>query len=381
MLGEHILQSLKYAWDHLLLPPYQFDANKPICNVKNGIVIPHSGSLWFSALQSNLLAKKYVYPLTEFSADDCVNAFANISLKETMPENFQNLILHISLFAVLNEPYDTERLQCVPDCLFITEPYELFHINFNDPSSIEKILDDCHRYTLEVTCTRHGYFHAIAAWFKVQLDESIVLCSSPDDINSKNCCWDQAIFPTFKPYRVIPGCKITLEADWTDGRVTFDVNQITYPDGTVPSEGSLPSPVPSNLIAILNDTNLLEHLKIAALSFLNQFKGQDVLRIMDLYPVPIFGLNVLRNVHLLPNVLQNVELYCVVLTVEEVTVIQRIAQQNAIPTERLNFIMADDFDNRIATMPSYSFDVILGNFIDSQGDLNEEMIGRVNALK
>lgn len=383
MLGEHMLQSLKYAWDNILLPSYKFESNKPIMNTSNnGIVIPHSGSLWFSAVQSNLLAKKYIFPLTNISADDCTNAFANVSLKESLiPENFQTLSLNLSLFASLNEPYDTERLQSVPDCVFITEPHELFHVNFNDPAYIEKFLYNENRYTFEVTCTRNGYFHAIAAWFKVQLDESIVLSSAPDDLNSKNCCWDQAIFPTFKPHRVVPGSKIKLQTGWTDGKVTFDVNNIIYPDGTVLQENALPFPAPSNFISMLNDTSLLEHLKLAALSFINEYKNRKVLRIMDLYPVPIFGLIVLRNAHLLRSNFRNVELVCCVSSKEEITVIKRIAQINNISDEKITFILAEEFDDTVANLQSFSFDVVLVNFIDYTGDLNEEMITRVNTLK
>lgn len=384
MLGESMLQSIKHAWDHLLLPPYKFDSDKPVRNTNNnGIVIPHSGSLWFSAIQSNLVAKKYIFPITDSLTDDCASAFANISLKENIvPENFQTLSLHcLNLFAALNEPYDTERLQCVPDCTFITEPRELFYVNFNDPEYIKKFLYHQNRCTVEITCTREGYFHAIAAWFKVQLDETIELCSAADGINSKNCCWDQAIFPSFKPYRVVPGCKITLIADWADGKVTFDVSNIAYPDGSMLQEITLPFPVPSNFIAMLNDANLLEQLKVAALCFIKTFTGKDMLRIMDLYPVPIFGLNVLRNMHLLGASFRNIELVCVVQSQEEVAVIGKIAQLNGINVQKLTFIISEDFDDKIANLSPFSFDVILANFIDPQGDLNEEMIGRVNTLK
>lgn len=383
MLGEHMLQTLKYAWDSLLFPPYHFSNNESILNrSRSGTVIPHSGSLWFSAVQSKLLARKYVFPTADTDGEECANAFANISLSDSTPENFQNLnFKDIELFAGLNDPYDTERLQSFRDCVFLTEPRELLSINFNDPHHIRKCLFGDNRCLLEITCTRDGYFHAIAAWFRVQLDDDIVLCSAPDDSNSKNCCWDQAIFPCKKSYRVVPGSKISLFSDWTDGKVVFDILQVTHPDLPVPNHEPLSLQAPLNFITMLNDMNLLEHMKHSAGKFIEQFHGHRSLRIMDMFPVPIFGLTVLRNVHLINEFLADVKLACVVQSQEEVKIIKKIAVCNQIPLTRISFILIEDLDEQITGISNQYFDVIVMNLLHSEGDLNEDVISHVNTLR
>lgn len=387
IFGEGMLQSLKHAWENLLLPVYKFEHNKPISNKarNNGIIIPHSGSLWFAGIHSNLLARKYVFPLSDLYANECADAFANISLKDNLfPENVQVLSLKsINLFAPLSEPYDTDRLQSIPDCTFLTEPRQLFYVNFNDPLHLERCLHGKNSSTLEVTCTQSGHLHAIAAWFRVQLDEKIVLSSAPDDFNSKNCCWDQAIFPAISPYKVVPGCKISLSSDWTHGKVTFNVDRVTYPDGFAFSELYQPAPisVTSNVTTMLNDSNLLEHLKIAALEVLSTLYGTSSVVVMDTFPFPIFGLNVLCNAHLINLTYLDVRIVCVIQSKKDIVAIRKVCESNQLPFTQLSFIVSEDFDEYVGSLQHTLFDAIMVNFIDVHGDLDEDMISRIGILK
>lgn len=382
MLGERILETLVYAWKYLLQPPYKFDGDKPIVNNNlNGFVIPSSGSLWFSIVQSKLLAKNYIFPLLSNDVyDDYMEAFSNISLKDfTDQENFKDLkINNIELYAFLNEPYDTERLQLLNDCIFLTEPQELFNINFNNPQEIEKYLLNRNRTMFDIICTREGYLHAVVAWFKIHLDENTVLCSSPFDLNSKDCCWDQAIFPSTRSFHIVPGSKITLLSDWAESKVTFAVTKIMQPNAQVFYNEPVPEIAPPGYISLLNDNYLLMHLKNAAVKCVERCHKMKNVRILDFFPIPIVGLTILRNSHLIHRIV-DIELVCVIHSQEEIVVITKIAEYNEISISTLTFIMADDF-NKLYTVEKY-FDIIIINLIDSQGDFNEDIINQIDILK
>jgi len=370
MLGEHMLQTLQYAWQNLLHPPYKI-SSPPI--QPSGLVIPHSGSLWFTLVQSRQLARKYMFPLTDIDAEDCTKAFANISLKDNTVGNFQPLRFQ-NMFVKLDEPYDTERMQMLSDCAFLTESCQLFDINFNNPEQIEKCLGCENQCSFEVTCIADGYFHAIVAWFQVYLDEDIYLCSAPDDPNADTCCWDQAVFPCHRAVHVVPGCKILLSSDWARGKMTFRAEKITYPDGRSCFMQTEAMKVPSSFVSMLNDTNLLEHLRIAALKFLEDFQErEDGLSILDSFPVPVFGLTVLRNLHLVSNRLKKegeVTLLCIVESEDAAELIRKMAEYNGIPGKYLLFISEDDsWQDKLN-----SFDAVILNFLDREGDLNEKIM-------
>lgn len=379
LLGEHILQTLKYAWDNLLFPPPDVSCNK---STRSGVVIPHSGSLWFSAVQSKLLASKYVFPTINDDAEECINALANISLDESLPDNFHNLdIRGMELNADLNEPYDTERLQLFPDCVFLTEPQQLFHINFNSPEDIEKCLCSKNKCLLEITCIQGGYLHAIAAWFKVNLDDDIVLCSAPNDSNSKNCCWDQAIFPCEKLYGVLPGSKIFLLSEWTNGRVTLKVHKVDHPIYNPQTCKLLQKKAPTRFITMLNDINLLKHLKQSAVEFIKQFNGKQSLNIIDLFCIPIFALTILRNLHLMKDIVSEIKLCCVVQSLADRDIINYIASLNGISLNNIHYFFPDDFDVLIIQMENKIYDVVMMNFLDNEGDLSEDAICRINSIR
>lgn len=383
MLGEHILHTLNHAWKYLLKPPRTSDPNESTAEANsNGTVIPQGGSLWLRLIQSPSLARNYMFPLNDTNADDCAATLANISLKgsgETV--DFHDLqISRIYLRTSSNEPYDTERLQDLPDCNFLSQSHHLFHINFNDPAQIENCLTNRNRVIFDLTCTGEGYLHAIGAWFNIQLDESISISSAPDSLNSINCCWDQAVFPCTKPFKVFPGSKVNIVSDWSEGKVTLLVHQITHPNGDTITMDNSALPVSFDCVTLLNDYKLVEHLKESALKFVKAHQ-QKSLKIMDLYPIPIFGLTVLRNLPCIGLAHSDALVVCVVKSPAEEELIKSIAKSNAIPLGCLSFVNVEDFDAAMSGTWQQYFDTILVNFLESDGVINEEAVCRISSLK
>lgn len=376
MLGEHMLQTLQYAWKNLLYSPYI--SGMPITQ-PSSLVIPRRGTLFFTVVQSGRLARKYLYPLNGIDAEDCANALANISLKDHTPENFLSLNL-ANLHVELDEPYDTERLQMLSDCVYLTEPRHLYHINFNNPTEIELFLKQDTQCTFEVECIVDGYFHAIVAWFRVDLDDNIQLSNAPNDPNAKSCCWDQAVFPSHQAYRLEPGCKISIHAKCIEGKMAFQADRITYLNGSTCLMQVESKKAPDNFVTMLNDTNLLEHLKIAAVKFLNGFKGANELRILDTFPVPIFGLTVLRNIHLINRSMTDLKLVCVVEREDAALRIKEIIEHNGIPVNCVVFISENDLNGKGNEFSEGYFDAVILNVLDKEGDLNESTIGRIPLL-
>lgn len=383
MLGEQILRTLNHAWKYLLKPPCTSDSiDSTSKKNSNGIVIPHSGSLWLSLIQSPSLARNYMFPLIDTSADDCADTLANISLKdsEEMVDFHDLRISRIHLRTSSNEPYDTERLQDLPDCKFLSQSHNLLHINFNDPAQIENCLCSRNRILFDLTCTCEGYLHAIAAWFNIQLDESISISSAPDSPNLNNCCWDQAVFPCTKPFKVFCGSKVSILSDWTEGKVTLQVQHITHPNETTALIDNSPSPVSFDCLTLLNDKKLVDYLKNSALVFVKSYQ-RKTLRMMDLYPIPVFSLTVLCNLRFVGVACADVEVVCVVKSPIEEELIKTIANSNAIPLCCLKFVNVDDFDAAIGGTWKQYFDTILVNFLDSDGVINEEAVCRISSLK
>lgn len=383
MLGERILHTLNHAWKYLLKPPCMSDPNESTPKENSyGTVIPHGGSLWLRLIQSPSLAKNYMFPLIETNADDCAATLANISLKESEETvDFHDLqISKIYLRASSNEPYDTERLQDLPDCNFLSQSHHFLHINFNDPAQIENCLSNRNRVMFDVTCTCEGYLHAIGAWFNIQLDETISISSAPDSLTSNNCCWDQAVFPSKKPFKIFPGSKVSILSDWSKGKVTLQVHYITHPNEIAFMVDNSALPVSFDCLTLLNDNKLVEHLKNSALKFVKAHQ-QKTLKIMDLYPIPVFGLTVLRNLRSIGLACSDAELVCVVKSYDVKELIETIAKSNAIPLDCLSFVKVCDFDAAISETWQQYFDTILVSFLESDGVINDEAVCHISSLK
>jgi SAM-dependent methyltransferase len=89
----------------------------------------------------------------------------------------------------------------------LAEPIELITLNLGDDAPSL-------RGAADVTITRDGTLHGIAAWFRAELVEGITISNAPP-----NACvsWKQSFFPTARPMRVRRGDVVHIEVQTFDG--------------------------------------------------------------------------------------------------------------------------------------------------------------------
>lgn len=223
LFGEHILVSLKHAWDKLLLPP----KSKVKPELPHGCVIPHSATVYAVPIQCSYIRKKNIY----YGKDEIY---------------FNSL----NLCSVTNEPYDCEKLNKLPGgYVFLAEPQEILCINFNDPCQIDSLLNsqNLNIKSINYSITQSGSVDAIASWFVVNLTEDISINTI---CNENDCCWEQALFISKSVKRVNVGDELCVQYKWQDDhyilKLENEINKTTF------------IPVERDIISFLNDKNLVE---------------------------------------------------------------------------------------------------------------------------
>ena len=370
LFGEHILEVISDAWKNLLLPP---PSSGPASFHSSGTVIPRSGSIWFTLVESNELARKYMFPVANLDPGDCADVFANISLASGPSFSARRRLSFMKLFVELNEPYDTERLQSLSAYRYLTEPRGLFGVDFTSPEDVEELLQCDSRSQCEMACPAGGDLHAVVAWFRVQVDEAIEICTRPDGPNAETCCWEQAIFPCHQVHHLQPGCSVSLMNSWAAGDMGFRAQRITYPDGSTRAIQTDAIEAPSSFVTMLNDGGLVDRLRLAAEKFIDdKIRGPDV-HIFDSFPVPVFGLTVLLHLNQLGTRLADTILVCVVESDLAEEVITKMAHYNGISSTEIVFIREENLQQDMSEMAGPFYDAIVLNVFDNGGDLKESL--------
>ncbi|XP_026815599.1 protein arginine N-methyltransferase 9-like isoform X2 [Rhopalosiphum maidis] len=139
LFGEHILSTLKHAWDKLFLPP----KSKVNHELLHGSVIPHHATVYAVPIQCSYVCKRNLFYGKE-----------------------QLYFKQLNLCSTTNEPYDREKLNQLPgDCVFLATPQVVMDINFNDPNQINKLLNiqKVNMKSMKYSITRSGNVDAIVS--------------------------------------------------------------------------------------------------------------------------------------------------------------------------------------------------------------------------
>ncbi|KAI8508418.1 protein-arginine omega-N symmetric methyltransferase [Branchiostoma belcheri] len=184
LLGEHILATLRHAWEHLLLPPKS--ALNQQESVRYGRVIPGGATVHACIVECPDIRRNH----TVLQSSCCgVDLSGLVIISETavhtdpadqMPPDA--------------EPYSSEVLNRVRggfSCL--TKPCQVFQIDFNDPQTFSP---ECleHLRVFHLPVKHPGVVDAIVLWFDLHLDEETHLSTSPE----RDTCWEQAVFPVHR---------------------------------------------------------------------------------------------------------------------------------------------------------------------------------------
>lgn len=224
LFGEHILTTLKHAWDKLLLPP----KSKVTPELAHGCVIPHHATVYAVPIQCSYIRKRNLFYGKE-----------------------QLYFKQFNLCSTTNEPYDCEKLNQLPgDCVFLAAPQVVMNINFNDPNQINKLLNtqNVNMKSMKYSITHSGNVDAIVSWFVVDLTEDISI--NTIDNKNENCCWEQALFISKSNRRVEQGDELCVLYKWEDDHYVLKLeDEISNPKFI---------PLEKEIIAFLNDVNQVE---------------------------------------------------------------------------------------------------------------------------
>ncbi|XP_078684237.1 protein arginine N-methyltransferase 9-like [Branchiostoma floridae x Branchiostoma belcheri] len=180
LLGEHILATLRHAWEHLLLPP-KSALNQPE-SVLYGRVIPGGATVHACIVECPDIRGNH----TVLQSSCCgVDLSGLVITSQTA--------IHTDTAGQMPpdaEPYSSEVLNRVRggfSCL--TKPWQVFQIDFNNPQTFSpESLEQLRVFHLPVK--RPGLVDAIVLWFDLHLDEETHLSTSPE----QDTGWEQAIF-------------------------------------------------------------------------------------------------------------------------------------------------------------------------------------------
>ncbi|XP_011501032.1 PREDICTED: putative protein arginine N-methyltransferase 9 isoform X2 [Ceratosolen solmsi marchali] len=245
-----------------LVIPTLIDAhNNLLVSNGTGIVIPMSATLYVAAVECEYI---------RFRTSVSFNRIKFGSL------NFDNICILSD-----EDYYDTENLENV-NINYITEPRSILKVNFNDINKLNYFNKDGVKEIVTSVCRYDCIVDGLVAWFKLNLDEEIVLDSSQG-----KSCWQLAVFPTF-PKNVRINDKLILTAQILNGRLKCSY-ELAHKDISLPNKFIYQ--LPRDIITFLNDEEYTTSLIQVATS-----KKQEYLKtIFDTCPFPIYGLTILKE--------------------------------------------------------------------------------------
>jgi hypothetical protein len=247
-----------------LVIPTLIDAHNNLLALNGkGIIIPMCATLYIAAVESEYIRFR-----------------SSVSFDKTQ---FGSLKFDNILILPDEDYYDTENLENV-NINYITEPKPILKINFNDLDELNYFSEDGVKEIVTTICRYNGIVDGLVAWFKLNLDEEIVLDSSQG-----KSCWQLAVFPTF-PKNVKTNDKLVLTAQIFNGRLKCSY-QLDHEDDTKNIYHNHIYQLPRDIITFLNDEEYITSLIQVAKS-----KKEDALKtIFDTCPFPIYGLTVLKE--------------------------------------------------------------------------------------
>ena len=162
LLGEHVLQTLHHAHQHLLAP--------------GGKIVPQAATFFVAPIQSRHLANQLYMDKENVGYLDWN---LRLTADHTMEDGNQ-------------EPYQSEDLSLLKsdNVKFLAEKKKLFSVNFESLENIEELLSG-KEYQADFESNCDGNIDVIAGWFELDLDENNIISTSIES----GSCWEQVLFP------------------------------------------------------------------------------------------------------------------------------------------------------------------------------------------
>ncbi|XP_043671850.1 protein arginine N-methyltransferase 9-like isoform X3 [Vespula pensylvanica] len=244
-----------------LIIPSMISAHKNILS-KDGMVIPMRATLYMAAVECEYIRYRSSVLFNKIK-EECSLSFDNVLI---IPDD---------------EYYDTENLENVK-INHITEPQVLLHVNFNDIYELQEFAKDGIKAIRCVKCRYDSIIDGLVTWFKLHLDEEIVI-----DTSEANSCWQLAVFPTI-PAVCKEGDNLTIKTEVHNGKLKCSYTLSTFKSDI---DSKCTYRLPREIIMFLND---LEYIK-SLIQISKSHETRKLNCILDTSPFPIYGLMQLKK--------------------------------------------------------------------------------------
>lgn len=318
LFGEHVLQTLIHAWEHLT------------SNV--GRVMPNRAEYFIAGVKSDFLNQKY-------QLSTPAKALLDIS----------NLRVHVAT----SDSYDCDDIHMIKDVTYMTEPQSLLKIDFNSITDIKSKLYKKDPYEVSMRVKESGDINAIVGWFDLHLTEGVMLTTNPMDENRANA-WQQAIFFDFVPTIVRKDESIPIQFTSFDGKLAL-----------IPDVATSIIRISPEMLRFLNDADYMNVTKecIASASiYLQQLAEMSEITIVDLCPFPVFGLLLMKR--------GAQSLLCYAKNREDKKFIKTVFKANKVSMSKVQILIGHELVEEAFARQKYH--VIYNNIIEWCGDISPE---------
>jgi len=228
----------------------------------NGMVIPMGATVYTAAIECEYIRYR--------------SSVIFEKVKENCPLNFNNVSILLD-----DEYYDTENLRNV-QINYITEPRMLLNVNFNNSLELQEFCKDGIKQILQTECRYNSVIDGLVTWFKLYLDEEIILDSSDG-----KSCWQLAIFPA-TPTICREGDILTIKAEMSKSRLkcSYNINNAQSKE-----KYKFLYRLPKEIIVFLNDFDYIKLL----IEIGRYQENKKIKCILDTSPFPIYGLMLLKE--------------------------------------------------------------------------------------
>lgn len=192
LLGEHILPTLQYAWQNLLLPPLPASELSPqaeqpssthgsgITNQSERVTCPSP------ALFGKVIPQKAEVYIALISCDYISR---QTKLRNPNLPFFKGKRVSVKH----EEPYMSEKLSQMPGGFtYLSNWIPITSINFNSLEDIERHMSGDLDRTLEIPCIKSGVPDAIVLAFDLYLNEEEFISTNPETCTT---LWENAVYP------------------------------------------------------------------------------------------------------------------------------------------------------------------------------------------
>ncbi|RWS16725.1 putative protein arginine N-methyltransferase 9-like protein [Dinothrombium tinctorium] len=279
----------------------------------------------------------------------------NLNWKE-----FGNIKIPEDLFVCENSQdlkYSTENFSKITDLCYLSEPFKIIEVDFNNASQLEEMLNPCFQIIVSVKANTSGRFDFIGIWFDLILNDGMKVSTCP---NSSSTAWEQAVY-------YLPFSQQLNSDEIVQIRATFCKDAM---DLKILRENLIPKCISMSdeSIRYLNGTKYTSFILNACSSIVT---FNHSLRILDFCYFPLVGLHF--------TTLSNVDQVFIVTECEQVKDEMK-EFINGISTIVKEKIQIKEYED-ILNVETKKWDLIIMDFVEPSGLLRSNLLERIYYLK